>query len=53
MPISFLVIDGFNMIRRIYEARIHKENHQDKSSHVSKEDAKPVSYTHLTLPTKA
>ena len=42
MPISFLVIDGFNMIRRIYEARIHKENHQDKSSHVSKEDAKQV-----------
>ena len=28
MSIRFLVIDGFNLIRRIYEARIHKEKHQ-------------------------
>ena len=42
MPIRFLVIDGFNLIRRIYEARIHKEKHQGESSSVSGEDMKQV-----------
>ena len=42
MPIRFLVIDGFNLIRRIYEARIHKEKHLGESSNVSGEDMKQV-----------
>ncbi|MGV0035167.1 MAG: 5'-3' exonuclease H3TH domain-containing protein [Candidatus Azotimanducaceae bacterium WSBS_2022_MAG_OTU7] len=38
MSIRFLAVDGFNLIRRIYEALIHKEKHQPESSEVSKED---------------
>ena len=42
MPIRFLAVDGFNLIRRIYEARIHKEKHQSESIDVSGEDMKQV-----------
>ena len=42
MSIRFLVIDGFNLIRRIYEARIHKEKPQSESSNVSAEEMKQV-----------
>ena len=38
MSIRFLVIDGFNLIRRIYEARIHKDKDQNKSRDVSAQD---------------
>lgn len=38
MSIRFLAVDGFNLIRRIYEARIHKEKHQPESGEVSRED---------------
>ena len=42
MSIRFLVIDGFNLIRRIYEARIPKKKHESESGDVSAEDMKQV-----------
>ena len=42
MSIRFLVIDGFNLIRRIYEARIPKKNHESEPGDVSAEDMKHV-----------
>ncbi|MDA0272745.1 MAG: hypothetical protein O3C68_05795 [Proteobacteria bacterium] len=42
MSIRFLAVDGFNLIRRIYEARIHKDKHQSESREVSGEDIAQV-----------
>lgn len=38
MSIRFLAVDGFNLIRRIYEARIHRQKDQPESSEVTSED---------------